>query len=74
MITKEQLNNINFFSRDDIEYYDGFGFNMMFNIKTHKLYFCCEYMGILDEVGRITKIEDLKETYESIFGSLDDND
>jgi hypothetical protein len=71
MITKEQLESLGFETTDNTEYYDWGNFSVMYNIKTQTLFEHCEVNGVGEELTRITKIEELKEIYESMFGSLE---
>jgi len=64
MITKEQLKNIDFYTKDGIEYYDYWSFDFMFNIKTQKLYSHCETYGDVEYLTSVNEIEKLKEILE----------
>jgi hypothetical protein len=64
MITKEQLKNIGFYTTDDVEYYDYWSFDYMFNIKTQKLYSHCEVYGDVEYLTIVNEIEKLKEILE----------
>ncbi len=64
MITKEQLEDIEFHSRDGCEYYDVGNWDFMYNIKTQKLYSHCEIYGDVEFLANVNNIEKLKDILE----------
>jgi len=64
MITKGQLEDIDFRTLDDVEYYDVGTWDYMFNIKTQKLYTHCEVYGDVEHLADVSDIENLKEILE----------
>jgi len=67
MITKEQLNEIDFVSIDGTEYFDVPIWDAMFNIKTQTLFSHNEVNGETEEICKVTDIEKLKELYDLLF-------
>jgi len=70
MVSKEQLNEIGFKSSDNYQFYDWGSFNIMFNIKTQKVFTHDEVYGVCEEICIIRDIDHLIEVYELMFGSL----
>lgn len=62
MITKEQLNSIEFYNANySNEFYDVYGPEFMFDIKSQTLYEHCEVDGVKDALCKVTDFEKLKE-------------
>lgn len=60
MINKEQLNSINFYSKDQTLYIDN-NFDYEFNIKTQELWDINDGYGEPEFICRITNFEKFKE-------------
>lgn len=60
MITKENLKEIDFFSRDETEYF-GDNWQYMFNIKSQELWNFNDGFGEPDLLCKVTDFEKLKE-------------
>lgn len=60
MITKENLREIDFFSRDETEYF-GDNWQYMFNIKSQELWNFNDGFGEPDLLCKVTDFEKLKE-------------
>jgi len=66
MITKEQLKENGFSSKNGFEYYDWGTWDFMYNIKTQKLYSHCEVYGDVDFLANVNNIEKLKKLLEDL--------
>lgn len=60
MITKEQLNQICFYSNDGTYYYDEGTFDYEFNIKNQELWYYNDGCGGEEFLCKVTDIEELK--------------
>lgn len=67
MITKEELLNAGLHSQDGVEWYDGNGPQIMYNIKEQTLYEHCEVDGVGEKLCVVTEIEKLVELYYNMF-------
>lgn len=63
MITKENLNSIDFTSIDTTFYYND-GWEYGFNIKTQELWYINDGFGEEEFLCRVTKFDELKELLE----------
>jgi len=64
MITREQLKEVGFTSRDYTLYYDAYTFDYQYNVKTQELFSHCEVAGDTELITRVTDIEKFKELIE----------
>jgi len=64
MITREQLREVGFSSRDYRLYYDAYTFDYLYNINTQELFSHCEVSGDTELIARVTNIEIFKELIE----------
>lgn len=67
MITKEELEDAGYHTRDNVEFYDGNGPQSMYNIKEQALYMHCEVDGVGEKLCVIKEIDKLVELYYQIF-------
>ena len=61
MITKEQLNSIDYVSKDETEYMNPCDWDYLFNIKTQELWSLSDGLNEPEFLCRVTNFEKLKD-------------